>query len=828
MWISKSSSSTTAYRGAVAGQGTDCFEKARKFEFDQSYRPCRLQKFVYGFPGDGGDWPMQGTLDSKLFDLVQRHCNGRATIVFCPTRKTAQQAAEALKSAIEKSNDRDNSQAFHPRPWHTVPSQALYQESGLRRLAHHSIAYHHAGLSIEDRRLVEAEFRLGHVGVLCSTTTLAVGVNLPAYCVVVRGTRRYENGAWSNLSETDLVQMLGRAGRPQFDREGVAVIMTEKSQISHYEAFVEGQVPIESTLHLSLIEHINSEIALRDGCNLRDLELWIQNTFLYVRLQQRSDLYQGTGVFADLEHLSPQETVAKFCAIAVKRLKDAHLIKVTSAGILYPTEHGDTLSRWSVSFETMSTLMRLEKASVADLLKVVSEAKEFQDLRLRAGEKSVYHSVRNHSELVYPLEKVVTVSHKINWLLQASLAALPLTQVLKKGGKDICASPDAEAWAIWRNAQKIIKATLDTAVVKKDAQTLLSAQELTRSLNGRFWDHLPVSMQQVDDIGAKSIKVLVTAGIKSYPELAQTPPERVELLLGRNPPFGFKVTDSAASLPQFDLQIEQVGSGQKATDGCQVSVIVSVSRRVTWRKGVKPRVKTKEGQPYFLELTVVSSDRQRLYDFRRMPLSKLCPLDASESTSTKSLKLQCCLSSLGDGITVFAACDQVPGSLSESQLLPLVEPHLFPSPVQRRRESSDSGSEAEGSNVAPESLKKTDKGNRHTPQGLGKTLTRKALPMSRVQPRKPRDQTRVGIDHSRAEGTKENSASSDNELCVIHSDEEQSRETRTSKRKAPDEVNEHRPGACLQGRQESPQGQSLRCSVMISSSYELMSTPFIP
>lgn len=604
--------------------------------------------------------------------------------------------------------------------------------------------------------------------------------------------------------------------------------MTEKSQISHYEAFVEGQVPIESTLHLSLTEHINSEIALRDGCSLRDLELWIQNTFLYVRLQQRPDLYQGTGAFAGLEHLSPQETVANLCTTALKRLRDAHLIKATSAGILYPTEHGDTLSRWSVSFETMITLMRLEKASIADLLKVVSEAREFQDIRLRAGEKAVYHSVRNHSELVYPLEKVFTVSHKINWLLQASLAALPLTQVLKKGGKEICVSPDAEAWAIWRNAQKISKATLDTAVVKKDAQTLLSAQELTRSLNGRFWDHLPVSMHQVDEIGAKSVKALVTAGIKSYSELARTPPERVELLLGRNPPFGYKVTDSAASLPQFDLQIEQVGFGQKVAEGCLVCVRVSVSRRLTWRKGVKPRVKNKEGQPYFLELTVVSSDRQKLYDFRRMPLDKLCPLDASESTSAKSFELQCCLHRWGDGIIALAACDQVPGSLSQRQLLPLVEPHLFSSPVERRRESSDSGSEPEGSNVEPRSLEKTDKGNRHTPHTLGKALTPKALPKSRVQPRKPRDPTRVGIGHSLTEETKENSASSDNELCVIHSDEEQSRKTKASKRKAADEPEEHRPGACLQGRQESPQGQSVRCSVMSSSSYELMSMPIIP
>ena len=69
--------------------------------------------------------------------------------------------------------------------------------------------------------------------VLCTTSTLAQGVNLPAHLVVLKGTRRWvgDKGDVPGNKEYDrstILQMIGRAGRPQFDDEGVAVLMTQK------------------------------------------------------------------------------------------------------------------------------------------------------------------------------------------------------------------------------------------------------------------------------------------------------------------------------------------------------------------------------------------------------------------------------------------------------------------------------------------------------------------------------------------------------------------------------------------------------------------------
>jgi pre-mRNA-splicing helicase BRR2 len=83
----------------------------------------------------------------------------------------------------------------------------------------YGFAIHHAGMSRADRTLVEELFADGHVQVLVSTATLAWGVNLPAHTVIIKGTQMYnpEKGGWDELSFQDVMQMMGRAGRPQFD-----------------------------------------------------------------------------------------------------------------------------------------------------------------------------------------------------------------------------------------------------------------------------------------------------------------------------------------------------------------------------------------------------------------------------------------------------------------------------------------------------------------------------------------------------------------------------------------------------------------------------------
>jgi ATP-dependent DNA helicase HFM1/MER3 len=69
--------------------------------------------------------------------------------------------------------------------------------------------------------------------VICTTSTLAQGVNLPARLVIIKSTFCYRgaNVGYTEYNKIEIDQMVGRAGRPQYDTKGIAVIMTEKHNI---------------------------------------------------------------------------------------------------------------------------------------------------------------------------------------------------------------------------------------------------------------------------------------------------------------------------------------------------------------------------------------------------------------------------------------------------------------------------------------------------------------------------------------------------------------------------------------------------------------------
>lgn len=114
-------------------------------------------------------------------------------------------------------------------------SQVQSQE--LKHTLPFGIGLHHAGLAERDRSLCESLFAARKIQVLVCTSTLAWGVNLPAHLVILKGTEFYDGKAkrYVDYPITDVLQMMGRAGRPQFDQEAKAVILVHEPKKSFYK-----------------------------------------------------------------------------------------------------------------------------------------------------------------------------------------------------------------------------------------------------------------------------------------------------------------------------------------------------------------------------------------------------------------------------------------------------------------------------------------------------------------------------------------------------------------------------------------------------------------
>src|SRR5438046_10545874 len=87
------------------------------------------------------------------------------------------------------------------------------------------IAAHHAGMLPAFKEVVEELFVRGLVKAVFATETLALGINMPARCVVLERLVKYNGEQHVDLTPGEYTQLTGRAGRRGIDVEGHAVVV---------------------------------------------------------------------------------------------------------------------------------------------------------------------------------------------------------------------------------------------------------------------------------------------------------------------------------------------------------------------------------------------------------------------------------------------------------------------------------------------------------------------------------------------------------------------------------------------------------------------------
>jgi activating signal cointegrator complex subunit 3 len=298
---------------------------------------------------------------------------------------------------------------------------------------------------------------------------------------LIQGTQLYnaEKGAFVDLGILDVLQIFGRAGRPQFDKHGEGMIITTHDKLSQYLSLLTRQQPIESQFVNNLTDNLNAEIALGSVSDIDEAVKWLTYTYLYVRMRLNPLAY---GISYDMKQKDPFLEKHRFELIVstARKLDKARMVRFNErTQSLSSTDLGRTASHFYIKYPSIEVFNEKYKAQMteADVLAMIAQSTEFEQIKVREEEVNELTELMNES-CVMPVQGGVENTYgKVNILLQSYVS---------------CATIDtfslvSDTAYVSQNAARIIRALFEIAVHRgwpTMAERLLT---LCKTVDRRLW-----------------------------------------------------------------------------------------------------------------------------------------------------------------------------------------------------------------------------------------------------------------------------------------------------------------------------------------------------
>ena len=302
---------------AVLGNADDL---ARWFNAElliDTRRPVELRKgilsrgiFTYlehnsGMEGEE-KWPLPEGDEEESFSLhaakYLAETNGEQSIIFLPDKLATEMLGEKLKDMVRfpaASGAIEELKSF----------EESYSKDMLLSLLSNGIAIHNADLSWEERDLVERYFRKGEIRILLSTSTLAMGINLPATNVFIPEKKwstpvHGDRLAMSDITKAEHENMGGRAGRLGFVNEfGRAILVTSSpfQKNALYDYYIKGGFEkLRPALKNEDIDLYCLNLVASGLCSTEEeIQKFLLSTYTGVSCWNRNSGTNAGGVFCD-------------------------------------------------------------------------------------------------------------------------------------------------------------------------------------------------------------------------------------------------------------------------------------------------------------------------------------------------------------------------------------------------------------------------------------------------------------------------------------------------------------------------------------------------
>ena len=236
---------------------------------------------------DGTKRKVQYVHDSATSLVLDTINEGAQALVFVSRRKSSESFAKSLASKINKLLSEDEKRSLQEVKKKLLAAHSEHTSMGelLGKCIENGTAFHNAGLTNEQRKIVEVAFKERKLKCIVATPTLAAGVNLPARRVIVRDLHRYDtNEGSSQIPVLEVKQMLGRAGRPKYDKEGEAILIAKDEsnaeQISEKYIFGPSEKIVSKLgTEPALRVHILASVATGYASTYEEILKFIEHTF---------------------------------------------------------------------------------------------------------------------------------------------------------------------------------------------------------------------------------------------------------------------------------------------------------------------------------------------------------------------------------------------------------------------------------------------------------------------------------------------------------------------------------------------------------------------
>ncbi|KNC51125.1 activating signal cointegrator 1 complex subunit 3 [Thecamonas trahens ATCC 50062] len=473
-------------------------ERTGLFHFDASYRPVPLEQTFIGVREKDRFRSVRIMNRIAYEEAHAAVAAGFQVLVFVHARKDTFNTAEAM---INEAARAGTSEVFLPAETQAVREMAKRvsksKNAQLQELFSHGFGCHHAGMLRPDRNLAEKLFEGGFIKVMTCTATLAWGVNLPAQTVIIKGTQVYnaDAGGFRPLSMLDVNQIFGRAGRPQYEATGSAIMITSSDEMPDYLRKLTHQLPIESRFMERLPTNLNAEIVLGTVTNVAEAISWLRYTYLYVRMIRNplvygiphEDLLADPSLFLRMEQLIVD---------AARRLDACRMIRYDERTTnFYVTDYGRTASHYYIECASMEHVNKALRPGLdlPAVLVLLAKCAEFEQIKVRADEAG---------ELATLAAKFCPVK------LPRGLAkddptfkVLVLLQTHISGGRPRTFSLISDTYYVTQNGSRLVRGLFDMSLKRGFVDLADMFLTLGKSIEKRLWvsDHPLRQFRQLRD-----------------------------------------------------------------------------------------------------------------------------------------------------------------------------------------------------------------------------------------------------------------------------------------------------------------------------------------